>query len=149
MKNNTILIIILVVVFAGVGFFAGMQYQKGQGGTIANQQLGNNPQGGFRRGGQGGQYGAFRPTVGQIVNSDATSITVKMQDGSTKIVLISDKTQFSKTDSATKDDLKNGIEVGVFGTNNSDGSVTAQTIQINPQFGMRNRQPSQTLTPGQ
>lgn len=139
MKNNTLLIIVLVIVFAAAGFFAGMQYQKGQSGNFANQQMGNNPQGGFRRGGQGGQNGAFRPTVGQIVNSDATSITVKMQDGSTKIVLISAKTQFSKTDKTTKDELQNGTEVGVFGTNNPDGSVTAQTIQINPQFGMRNR----------
>lgn len=57
-----------------------------------------------------------------------------MQDGSSKIVLFSDKTEINKAAEATKEDLKVGEKVAVFGTENSDGSVTAQNIQLNPQL---------------
>lgn len=64
--------------------------------------------------------------------SDDKSITVKLQDGSSKIILITDKTVINKAAEATKDDLKGGEKVAVFGEINSDGSVTAQNIQLNP-----------------
>ncbi len=75
-----------------------------------------------------------RPISGEILSSDDKSITVKLQDGSSKIVLLSDKTQINKATSVTKLDLKSGEKVAVFGSENSDGSVTAQNIQLNPQF---------------
>jgi hypothetical protein len=83
--------------------------------------------------GQGARLGG-RPVVGEIISQDDKSITVKMADGSTKIVILSDSTTYSKTDSASKEDLKIGTQVGVFGTDNSDGSITAQNVQLNPQF---------------
>ncbi len=66
---------------------------------------------------------------------DSDSITVKLADGSTKIVLFSGTTTYSDTITASQTDLKVGGEVSVFGTANSDGSVTATSIQITPQFG--------------
>jgi len=45
---------------------------------------------------------------------------------------MSDATQINQVASATKSDLKVGTTVVVFGQTNSDGSVTAQNIQINP-----------------
>lgn len=117
------LVLLLVV---GVGsFFAGMKYQGNkQPSSLSSQQ-------GFRNG--GGRGGA-RPVTGEIIGSDSTSVTVKLQDGSSKIVLISDRTTINKASSATKDDLQTGVRVAVFGQTNSDGSVTAQNIQINPMF---------------
>jgi hypothetical protein len=55
-------------------------------------------------------------------------------DGSSKIVNISPSTTYSKTDTGSKSDLKTGIRVAAIGSPNSDGSVTAQNVQINPMF---------------
>ncbi len=129
MNNNTLITIILVIVFAGGGFFAGMKYQQSKQSTFA-RQFGQVQ--GMRTGqGQGNRQG-FRPITGEIISSDDKSITVKLQDSSSKIVLFSDSTTINKADTATKDDLKTGTKVAVFGQTNSDGSVTAQNIQLNP-----------------
>ncbi len=137
MKNANIIAVVLLIIGLGGGFFAGMQYQKSQVPQGANGQ--------GRRLGAGGQNGANRPVAGDIISSDDKSITVKMQDGSSKIVLVSSSTQINKAAIATKADLKTGERVAVFGTTNSDGSVTAQNIQLNPQtrgFGGNQGTPS-------
>lgn len=130
MKNNNILIIFLVAILVGAGaFFAGMKYQQSKQPAFTRQFGGGQ---GIRNGqGQGTRQG-FRPVNGEIISSDEKSITVKLQDGSSKIVLLSDKTEINKAASGTKDDLKVGEKVAVFGNENSDGSVTAQNIQLNP-----------------
>jgi len=138
------LLAILIVIFAVGGFFAGIKYQQGKSGSYSSSGTDQGGRGQFAQR-RGGQSGAFRPTTGEIVGADATTMTVKLQDGSTKLVLLSDKTQINKAEKATKDDLKNGVQVAVFGTTNADGSITAQTVQLNPQLsGMRGRQPNQS-----
>ena len=129
MQNKTILIgaTALIIGVAG-GFVGGIKYQESKRPSFGRQS----GIGGGRNGGQ--TRGGFRPVVGEILNNDDTSITVKLQDGSGKIVLVSDKTEINKADKASKDELKMGVRVAVFGTDNSDGSVTAQSIQLNPQF---------------
>lgn len=134
MKNNTIITIVLVVIVGAGGFFAGMKYQQSKQPTVSRQfgsgqggRTTGQPQGGISRGG-------FRPVSGEIISSDDKSITVKMQDGSSKIVLLSDKTEINKAEQVELIELKVGEKVAVFGTENSDGSVTAQNIQLNPIF---------------
>lgn len=111
-----------------------MKYQqsKGPSGRFGNFQ--NNRNGQFQQRGMG------RPVSGEIISSDDKSITVKLQDGSSKIVLFSDKTTINKASEGSKDDLKTGEKVVAYGTENSDGSITAANIQLNPMFGgMGNR----------
>ena len=143
MNKNIIITILVAVVALGAGFFGGMQYQKSQRPSNAFFVRGNNLQGGgqFRFGGQNGA----RPVFGEIISSDANSITVKMMDGSTKIVIVGSSTAINKAATGTKDDLKTGETVAVIGTANSDGSVTAQNIQLNPQ--MRFGGPRESGTP--
>lgn len=131
--NKNIIWIILVVVIGVGGFFGGMKYQQSKRTT----QFGGLNGGQIRQGqGQGQKQGpgyrAFQPVNGDIVSSDAQSITVKLADGSSKIVLFSGTTQINKAATATKDDLKVGEKVAVFGITNPDGSVSAQSIQLNP-----------------
>ncbi len=129
MKNSRNLAVVLLVIGLAAGFFAGMQYQKSQRSQFlqANGQAGN-----FQRR-LGGQNGNIRPVAGEIISSDDKSITVKMQDGSSKIVLLSGSTAITEATSAGKQALQTGKQVVVFGNQNSDGSVTAQNIQLNPQ----------------
>lgn len=105
-----------------------MQYQKSQ---VSSQRLTANGQ--FRRFGGNGTNGQA-PVLGSIVSQDSNSMTVKLQDGSTKLVLLSGNTAVSKTDPGSSSDLKTGDNVLVTGTTNSDGSVTAQNVMINPQL---------------
>jgi hypothetical protein len=59
-------------------------------------------------------------------------MTVKLSNGSTEIVVLSSSTAFMQSTKAGLSDIKTGDTVNVVGTANSDGSVTAQDVQINP-----------------
>ena len=136
MKNQAAIMLVIAVVVSAGAFFGGMKYQESQRG--ANTNFANSGQ--FPQGGSGGRLGrnganaGLRPVVGQILSVDANSITVKLPDGSSKIVIISDSTKIEKTSPALKADLTNGATVSAFGTANSDGSITAQNVQLNPEF---------------
>jgi len=132
MKNkNTIIIVavVLVIVAAAGGFFGGMMYQKNQAPSLTGTAGRGSYAGRF--GGQGA-VAAFRPVRGQVLNMDTNSLTVKMSDGSTKLVVLSSSTAFMQSTKAVVSDVKTGDTVNVVGTANSDGSVTAQQVQINP-----------------
>lgn len=136
MDKNKIIPGLLIIVVAGGSFFGGMKYQESKS---PNQSAGNitgRPGGGQfpQRNGSGNRAGG-RATNGEIISADDKSITVKLTDGSSKIVLLSDKTQINKATTGSKSDLVTGSRVMVFGSDNTDGSVTAQNIQLNPQFG--------------
>ncbi len=134
MKNQIIMAAVLVGVATGVGgFFAGTKFQQNRQPTF-NRQFSNSANGGRVLGsGNGGRNGmGFRPVNGEVISTDDKSITVKLVDSSSKIILFSDKTVISKAETGSKDDLKQGTKVAVFGTDNADGSVTAQNIQLNP-----------------
>lgn len=126
MKNNYLVTAVLVIVFSGAGFYGGMKYQQSKLGdrqfTMRNGRTGTGAN----------DRGGFRPVVGEIISADEKSITVKLQDDSSKIILINDKTVFNKAQTVNKSELKVGEKVAVFGTENTDGSVTAQNIQLNP-----------------
>jgi hypothetical protein len=131
---------IICLVVAIAAFYGGVKYDQSKrpAGNFNRQFVtsGGNLQGQNRIRTNTG----FRPVVGEVISQDDKSITVKMTDGSSKIVILSDSTNYSKTDKTDKTSLKTGDQVGVFGSDNADGSVTAQTIQLNPQFRMGNGQ---------
>ena len=120
MKKNLMTTIVAAVLVGGVCFFAGTKYQQSKQRNVARQFLG---QMGGRQGTGTNRLG-FRPVNGEIISADEKSITVKLQDGSSRIVIVSETTQINKAEQATKTDLKIGEKVAVFGQENSDGSVT-------------------------
>lgn len=128
------------MLIAGGAFFGGVKYQQTKQPADAGRYAafrdstqarsrnanGQAPQNRFAQG--------SRPVNGEIIGSDDKSITVKLTDGSSKIVLISSSTSINKASEASQDDLVTGEQVSVFGTQNEDGSVTAQNISLNPLF---------------
>jgi len=140
MKNKIVTFSIAAIIIAGLSFYGGIKYQQSQG--IRNfRQFAGGGQGfegqmrirnGSGLGPNGGSGG--RQVAGEILNQDGTSITVKMPDGSSRIVLLTDKTTYNKASEGTKSDLKVGEQVRAFGTDNADGSITAVNIQLNPVF---------------
>ncbi len=118
MKNKKIItvFVLAVIVVGGLSFYAGSKHAESasrtQRGSTSNQ-FGMSGRGSGSR--MGGNFAG-----GTIIAKDATSITVQGRDGSSKIVAGDDS------------DIIIGKEVTITGKTNSDGSVTAQSIQIRP-----------------
>ena len=83
---------------------------------------------------------------GSIIAEDSNSITVKLADGSTKIVLYSGSTTINVSQTGTASDLAVGKDVTVTGTANSDGSVTATRIQMGTLGGFNGGPPGPAQT---
>lgn len=138
-EKSSTTIIALVVVVGLASFIGGMKFEAYKSAKnrspLMGQFQGQRPAGSgqFAAGRTGNRMMAgTRPVSGEILSSDEKSITVKMMDGSSKIVILSEKTSINKATEASKTDLVAGIRVNVFGTENADGSVTATNIQLNP-----------------
>ena len=139
MESKTIGIIIGVAIIVGGGaFWGGMKYQQSQtpargAGQFTGAQGANR---GFRGAQNGG--GAF----GKIISKDENSVTIELNApnassttpavSGSKIVLYNNSTEIGKTVSGSANDLMVGQNVSVNGTANSDGSITAEMIQIRP-----------------
>ncbi len=138
MNKNIINIVIAVIMAGGASFYAGMHYAQSKTVTSANfanmtpeERQALRGQFGGMGGGRGMRGGGN--AGGEILSKDATSITIKLRDGSgSKIVFLSGTTPVMKTASGTPADLIVGAEVNAMGTANPDGSITAQSVQIRP-----------------
>lgn len=152
MKQKQILILVLLVI-VGLGcFFCGTKYQQRKMNSQFSQRVGLNSEGGQGIGRNNdangtvvknrGQVQGFRQIIGEIISVDDKSITVKLTDGGSKIILIPDSTIINQSVTASKTDLKVGIKIAINGDINTDGSVTGKSININTQ----NDSPIDTVT---
>lgn len=138
MKNTPVVTAVIAGIVGIVAFFGGSAIQKNKDSLsgISSQDLpaklaalglnrsaGNPSRGGIRRG---------SPISGQVLTLDVGSITVKLQDGSNKIVYTSASTTVTSSIPATVNDISVGKQIVGTGTTASDGSITAATIQIKP-----------------
>ena len=126
-KKYLVTAIVVLLVVCGGSFYGGMIYGKSK--NTRPSFAGGNFQGAKNRSGINGSSLTF----GDIISKDNNSITLKLSDNAgSKIVFYSDATQISKFDAGTASDLVKDVSVSITGTPNSDGSVTAQSIQIRP-----------------
>jgi len=128
MKKTLPILIIIVIVVAVAAFYGGMKYATGKQSSLASAARQRFAQNGALPNRQGGA-GVVN---GQIVSKNDQTMTVQLRDGSSKIVFYSGSTEVSKFVAGTTSDLVQGGTVMVSGTTNSDGSFTAQSVQIRP-----------------
>lgn len=144
-------IIITIIIVGGGSFYGGMKYQESKTPTAADfqnlrnlspqqrQQMfgqsGANNTSGALAGGRGGANGA----AGEIIAKDNKSITIKLRDArlpdgqaGSKIIFFSNSTKITESTEGSLNDLEIGKTIMVSGKQNSDGSITAETIQLSP-----------------
>ncbi|MDD5626373.1 MAG: DUF5666 domain-containing protein [Patescibacteria group bacterium] len=130
MKKMLPVIIILIIVVGGGAFFGGMKYSESTRLNFAKQNFGRQQMGNGAP--MGNKQGGVNSASGEIISQDDKSITVKLNDGGSKIIFYSDTTQVMKFSQGSGADLKIGENVMVNGPANSDGSITAKSIQLRP-----------------
>lgn len=148
MKKQHIIAAVIALCIGGGVFYGGMQYEKNvaaksqqtngrnfaggnrQGGSdqTGGQRVAGQSGGGMRRGGANG--GGF--VTGEILSKDDKSLTIKTTDGGSTIVYFSPTVVVRKAETGSLSDLATGQQVVVNGKSNSDGSLSADTVQITP-----------------
>lgn len=142
---NKYLVMAIVVIVAGGSFYGGMAYGKTKN-TASNRAAFANGLGRQGRSAGFGQNGANFAT-GQIVSIDGNSLSLKLRDGGSKVIFYSGTTTVSKFAAGKVSDLVVGDPISVNGQTNSDGSITAQSIQLRP--NLPNSLPNTTPAPRQ
>lgn len=139
MKHHTkhILCGVGAAIIGVVLFFGGVSYGKKAVSSAGYREFGSQMQqgagglSGTRTGGMRFRTGEGF-TAGEVLAKDAESITVKMRDGGSKIVFFSSSTSVMKSAAGSIQDVAVGEQVTVSGKQNSDGSVSADSIQLRP-----------------
>jgi uncharacterized protein (UPF0333 family) len=127
-SKQWVTLIVVAVVFAGGGFFGGMKYQSSKTPAVAARAGGAAGAAAFAQRRAGGANMGF--LNGQVLSVDQNSITVKLQNGGSQNVVLAPSTQYRKAVDGTSADVVVGSQVTITGTTNSDGSLTAQSVQI-------------------
>jgi len=134
--KKTILFIVILIVVAGGAFYGGMKYgqSKNVSGNLSRQNFQNLTPEQRQQLSQGRTGGANRADFlsGEVISKDNQSLTLKISDGSSKIIFFSDSTAISKMADASTSDIEIGKQIMITGQQNSDGSYTAKTIQLSP-----------------
>lgn len=129
MKKYLVHIVWLVValIALGGGFFWGKASSAASRGSFASAAgvYGSSTR---RFAGAGGTSGGF--TTGQIASFGSGSMTLQLSNGNSEVVFYSSSTPVTEPTMVSPNTLTVGTNVMVGGTANSDGSLTAQTIQV-------------------
>lgn len=129
--NDKMKISIVAIILIAISFYSGMKFDQSQSASVRNAfiQRGAGARGDFA-GAQGSMRGNGGFISGEVLSIDATSITIKLKDGGSKIIFVSNSTSILKSDAGTLADISIGKQVTITGSANPDGSVTAQSIQF-------------------
>ena len=125
------------IIWAVVAVFAlaaGYLWGKASAGSAQAAFTGNG--GGYAAGGGrrfgGGSANGQTFAAGQIASMDATSITLQLPNGNSEVVFYSSSTEVTKPSTIPISALSVGSNVVIDGIQNSDGSMTASSIQERP-----------------
>lgn len=96
--------------------------------TTAQNTRGSGAYAGGMMRGSGNGAGGF--LTGTVAAQDSGSITLNTRDGSSRVVLITPNTSVSKSVNGALTDVSVGSTIIVSGSTNSDGSISANLIQL-------------------
>jgi hypothetical protein len=127
MKNKKLVKIIIYAVVLIIVFLAGLFFGRGTANTssINSKEFSSSTRGSI---GMRSFTGGF--ANGKIESKENQRITLQLPNGNSEIVFYSSSTQVIKPSQASLNDVSVGTQVMIGGTQNSDGSLTAQSIQI-------------------
>jgi hypothetical protein len=120
------------VIIIGGSFYGGYAYGKTgaasaiavRGGQFAQIRVGSGQRGG------NAFMGGF--LAGDIIGKDADSLTIRVQGGGSRIAFLATSTAIQKSAPGSLSDIQIGQSVMIMGSQNSDGSLVARSIQIRP-----------------
>ncbi|HUO75656.1 MAG TPA: hypothetical protein VMU12_01950 [Candidatus Paceibacterota bacterium] len=136
MKNILISVVVTAIVAGGAGYWLGNSHGQSMATAQRAQRFGQ------ATGTGTANRSAFGGAVtGDVISVDATGFTVNMQTGGSRIVIVPASATIMKSTAGALSDVSVGTHVTVIGSANSDGSVTAQSVQIRPVM------PSPSVTP--
>jgi len=131
MQKNTIITgVVALIIGVGLGYFGSTAFaaKAPARGTFARGTLTASSTA-FARGGNQASGGLL---TGTVAAKDAGSITLDTRDGSSHVVLLTPNTMVQKTVAGSLSDVAMGATVLVTGSTNSDGSVSATSIELPP-----------------
>jgi len=139
LSKKSLGLVLVVILVVGLGsFYGGIVYSKSKNNStrMMNPNLRAGQFGGERIENRSPRNimngGGF--TAGEIISKDDKMVTIKLQNGGSKIVFVGESTKVLKSAQGTFTDLVVGQLVTVNGTPNTDGSVTAESIQLRPEM---------------
>ncbi len=132
-KKNVILCAVGGAIILALGFAGGLGVSKlsknnrnfGQGQLFDGSKMGM--MGNLKNSGRGLGSGFNN---GEVLSIDDKSIIIKLPSGGSKSILYSDSTKVYKSVEGALTDINTGDRIMVIGKNNTDGSVSAESIQI-------------------
>jgi len=129
-KNIIVSSIIIAIVLISISFYGGLKYSQIKSPTFDKASFGQrSPQlGGNNVLGSNRTMGGM--VSGEILSIDDKSLTVKSQDGGSRLVFLSASTTVSKMTSGNIGDLIVGSNISINGSSNTDNSINAQIIQL-------------------
>lgn len=130
MNKTLVNVIAVAVIVGGASFYGGIKYDQQK--EMASAGQGNFSRGTGMGGGRRGSGMGGDGANGEIIAKDDKSVTIKLRDGGSKIIFVSDATQVTKSASGSLVDIVVGGTIMTFGASNPDGSMTAKSIQIRP-----------------
>jgi len=140
--KKTLSIIIAIIIVGSGSFYGGIKYQQNKSSlgdssrqnfqNLSAEQRQQTLQGNIVNSfGEGGdRMSGQNFLTGEVIAKDEESLTLKIPEGGSKIIFLSDSTQISKTTYGSISDIEIAKQIIITGEQNSDGIYTAKTIQL-------------------
>lgn len=143
---KAVIIIIIVILLVGGGYYlyksshaTAMPTPTTQTAMQSGSHQGSRPSG-SPRGHLGNMPAGSKPIFGDVTAVNSNTLTVQMQSrkgSGTTTTLTVDLTSSTQYTGGSQSTIKNGTRIAGYGTANSNGSITAEKLTINPTFPTR------------